>query len=209
MGWPDENDRVKTFYPTSVLITGFDIIFFWVARMIMMGLEFLEDVPFKEVYVHGLVKDAHGNKMSKSKGNIIDPIDLIDGIDIDSLLIKRSSDLMQPEMAEKIRKNTKKEYPNGIEAYGTDALRFTFSSLATSNRDINFDLKKLEGNRNFCNKIWNAARYIKLLKDEYKVTSVKNPEYDDTDVWIYKRLNNLITSLRTNYEKYRLFFRDR
>ena len=206
LGWPDENDRVKTFYPTSVLITGFDIIFFWVARMIMMGLEFLEDVPFKEVYVHGLVKDAHGNKMSKSKGNIIDPIDLIDGIDIDSLLIKRSSDLMQPEMAEKIRKNTKKEYPNGIEAYGTDALRFTFSSLATSNRDINFDLKKLEGNRNFCNKIWNAARYIKLLKDEYKVTSVKNPEYDDTDVWIYKRLNNLITSLRTNYEKYRFDF---
>ena len=202
LGWPDETERVKTFYPTSTLITGFDIIFFWVARMIMMGLEFLNDVPFKEIYVHGLVRDASGNKMSKSKGNIIDPIDLIDGITLDKLIEKRSSDLMQPEMEEKIIKNTKKEYPNGIGSYGTDALRFTFASLAGAGRDINFDLKRVEGYRNFCNKLWNAARFIEMQKQE-EIKNSEDPVFTDIDKWIYKRLDNSIEETKKNYAIYR------
>ena len=201
LGWPNENERVETFYPTSVLITGFDIIFFWVARMIMMGKKFVGEIPFKEIYVHGLVRDSSGNKMSKSKGNIIDPIDLIDGIKLEDLINKRASDLMQPEMTEKITRNTKKEYPDGIGSYGTDALRFTFASLASNSRDINFNLKRVEGYRNFCNKIWNAARFVKIqgnveLSKDHKILK-------DEDIWIRKKLADIIEDTKSNYKNYR------
>jgi len=202
LGWPKETQRVKTFYPTSVLITGFDIIFFWVARMIMMGKKFVGEVPFKEIYVHGLVKDSSGNKMSKSKGNIIDPIDLIDGIKLENLIEKRASDLMQPEMAEKIKKNTKKEYPSGIDSYGTDALRFTFASLASNGRDINFNLKRVEGYRNFCNKLWNAARFVKM-QGSSSFESVDINQFQDEDLWIRNKLGELIDSTKSSYKNYR------
>ena len=201
LGWPKKTKRLKKFHPTSVLVTGFDIIFFWVARMIMITNKFLNEVPFKEVYVHGLVRDAEGQKMSKSKGNIIDPLDIIDGIELKELIKKRTSGLMNPNQEAKIIANTKDEFPNGIASYGTDAMRFTFCSLASGSRDINFDIKRLEGYRNFCNKLWNASRFIKIQCQGFNndgVTS-KNAE----DLWINSELNKTIEDFSKHIESYR------
>ncbi|TVO78676.1 valine--tRNA ligase [Sedimenticola selenatireducens] len=204
LGWPENTDRVKTFYPTSVLVTGFDIIFFWVARMIMMGLKFMDDVPFKEVYVHGLVRDSHGDKMSKSKGNVLDPIDLIDGIELEALVAKRTSGMMQPQLAKKIEKATRKEFPDGIPSFGTDALRFTFASQATTGRDIKFDMGRIEGYRNFCNKLWNAARYVLMnTEDQDCGQSGGELEFSQADRWILARLQATISTVTDASESYR------
>jgi valyl-tRNA synthetase len=202
LGWPEKTDALKRFYPTSVLVTGFDIIFFWVARMIMMGMKFMDDVPFRTVYIHGLIRDGHGQKMSKSKGNVLDPIDLIEGIELEPLVIKRSSGLMQPQMAPAIEMATRQEFPNGIPAFGTDALRFTFATLATTGRDIRFDLGRIEGNRNFCNKLWNAARYVLMQTEGEAVSPSSNP--DIIDQWILSRMNRVIRDVEEHLSGYRL-----
>ncbi len=201
LGWPDQTPELERYYPTSVLVTGFDIIFFWVARMIMMGLEFMGDVPFREVYIHGLVRDAHGQKMSKSKGNVLDPIDLIDGIDLESLVQKRTTGLMQPQMAAKIEKQTRAEFPEGIPAFGTDALRFTFAALASTGRDINFDLGRIQGYRNFCNKIWNAARYVFMNLKGADLAGERR--YTLADRWIRTRLDETVETVRAALDGYR------
>ncbi len=204
-GWPDDTSDLKTFYPGSVLVTGFDIIFFWVARMIMMGLKFAGDVPFREVYIHGLIRDQEGQKMSKSKGNVLDPLDLIDGVDLDTLLDKRTAGLMQPQLKPQIEAATRKQFPNGIPEFGTDALRFTFAALASTGRDIRFDLNRIEGYRNFCNKIWNAARYV-LMNQTPDAPSAPIAPADQNlcDRWIRSRLNQTIVDTRKHLESYRL-----
>ncbi|MCK7459316.1 valine--tRNA ligase [Idiomarina aminovorans] len=210
LGWPKNTDDLKTFHPTDVLVTGFDIIFFWVARMIMMTMHFMKDdegqpqVPFKKVYVTGLIRDEEGQKMSKSKGNVLDPLDMIDGISADELVAKRTANLMQPKMREKIEKRTRNEFPEGITAHGTDALRFTLTALASTGRDINWDMKRLEGYRNFCNKLWNASRYVLMNTEEYDC----GLENDDmtlslADEWIIARFNSTVKDFRQALDSYR------
>jgi valyl-tRNA synthetase len=208
LGWPETTPELGKFYPTSVLVTGFDIIFFWVARMIMMGLKFMGDVPFKHVYITGLIRDEHGEKMSKAKGNIIDPIDLIDGISLADLVAKRTSGLMQPHMKDKIEKATRKQFPDGIAAFGTDALRFTFASLAGPSRDINFDLGRVGGYRNFCNKLWNGARFVLMTVegDAGNGDLVGEAELSVADRWIVSRFAATLTQVNTALEDYRFDF---
>ena len=215
LNFDDYSQALKTFHPTSVLVTGFDIIFFWVARMMMMTMYFIKDkdgnpqVPFKTVYVHGLVRDGQGQKMSKSKGNVLDPIDLIDGIDLETLVAKRTTGLMNPKDAQKIEKATRKEFADGIPAFGTDALRFTFTSLASTGRDINFDLKRIEGNRNFCNKIWNATRFVLMNcvdKDgnALNIDKTANTElWELPEQWIMSRLNSTVKAIHEHMSQYR------
>ncbi|MBI4357287.1 MAG: valine--tRNA ligase [Gammaproteobacteria bacterium] len=199
LGWPKATEDMKTFYPTHVLVTGFDIIFFWVARMIMMGLKFTGQVPFKEVYIHGLVRDHEGHKMSKSKGNVLDPIDLIDGIDCEALVIKNTAHLMRPQDAEKIASRTRQQFPNGLPAFGADALRFAFCALAATGRDIRFDLSRIEGYRNFCNKLWNATRYVLMHQSD---SQEENPSHV-VNRWIQSRLGETIHQIRSAFETYR------
>ena len=202
LGWPEKNDDLSEFHPASVLVTGFDIIFFWVARMIMMSLHFMEEVPFHTVYVHGLVRDGEGQKMSKSKGNVLDPIDLIDGIELEALIQKRTSNLMQPQLAAKIEKATRKQFPDGITGYGTDALRYTFYSLASTGRDIKFDIGRMEGYRNFCNKIWNASRYVLSHTDSHNLNE-GDAALSLADRWIQSRLETTLIAVEEAYDNYR------
>jgi valyl-tRNA synthetase len=203
LNWPEQNADLARFYPGNVLVTGFDIIFFWVARMIMFGLKFMGDVPFREVYVHGLVRDGEGQKMSKSKGNVIDPLDIVDGITLDALLKKRTTGLMQPHLAPGIEKATRKQFPNGIEPHGTDALRFTFAALATQSRDIRFELGRVAGYRNFCNKLWNAARFVLMMTTDKPVAPVGTVSASVVDRWILSRLREAITTTDEAFANYR------
>ncbi|QDD91521.1 valine--tRNA ligase [Pseudomonas oryzihabitans] len=204
LGWPEQTEALKTFHPTDVLVTGFDIIFFWVARMIMLSTHLTGQIPFKTVYVHGLVRDGQGQKMSKSKGNVLDPLDIVDGIDLDTLLQKRTSGLMQPKLAEKIAKQTRAEFPDGIASYGTDALRFTFCSLATTGRDIKFDMGRVEGYRNFCNKLWNAANFV-MENVEGQDTGVNDEpvELSSVDRWIISQLQRTEAEVTRQLDAFR------
>ena len=201
LGWPEETPELARFLPTNTLITGHDIIFFWVARMIMMTLHFTGKIPFQTVYIHGLIKDAEGQKMSKTKGNGLDPLDFIDGIDLDSLVAKRTSNLTQPKMAARIEKQTRKDFPEGIAAYGTDALRFTFAALATTGRDVRFDTNRIEGYRNFCNKLWNASKFVLMNTEELDLTIEPTP--GAVDQWVVSKCHRMITDARYALETYR------
>ncbi|RVU31994.1 valine--tRNA ligase [Rheinheimera riviphila] len=215
LGWPENTEDLKTFHPTDVLVTGFDIIFFWVARMIMMTMHFVKDengkpqVPFKTVYVTGLIRDENGDKMSKSKGNVIDPLDMIDGISLDDLLAKRTSNMMQPQLAEKIGNQTKKQFPEGIDACGTDALRFTLAALASTGRDINWDMKRLDGYRNFCNKLWNASRYVTMMTEGKDCgvaatgESTGEMKLSLADHWILSQYQQTVAQFRQYLDSYR------
>lgn len=210
LGWPENTEALKTFHPTNVLVSGFDIIFFWIARMIMMTMHFIKDedgkpqVPFNTVYMTGLIRDEEGQKMSKSKGNVLDPLDMIDGISLENLLEKRTGNMMQPQMAEKIAKRTRKEFPEGIEAHGTDALRFTLAALASTGRDINWDMKRLSGYRNFCNKLWNASRFV-LMNTEEQDCGYQGGEmtFSLADRWILAEFNNTVKAYREALDNYR------
>ena len=209
LGWPDNTEELKTFHPTSCLVTGFDIIFFWVARMIMMTMHFMKNedgtpqVPFKTVYVTGLIRDEEGKKMSKSKGNVLDPLDMIDGIGIDELVGKRTANMMQPQMAEKIAKRTRKQFPEGIASHGTDALRFTLCALASNGRDINWDMKRLDGYRNFCNKIWNASRFVLMNVGSMQLTKPNKADLSLADRFIMSKLSKTIKDVCTIIQSYR------
>lgn len=204
LGWPQQTDYLKTFHPTDVLVTGFDIIFFWVARMIMLSTHLTGQIPFKTVYVHGLVRDGQGQKMSKSKGNVLDPLDIVDGIDLESLVAKRTSGMMQPKLAEKIAKQTRAEFPDGIAAYGTDALRFTNLALASTGRDIKFDMGRVEGYRNFCNKLWNAANFVIENTDD-KDTGINGEpvELSPVDRWIISALQRTEADVTRHLDAFR------
>lgn len=204
LGWPEQTDFLKTFHPTDVLVTGFDIIFFWVARMIMLSTHLTGQIPFKTVYVHGLVRDGQGQKMSKSKGNVLDPLDIVDGITLDELLEKRTSGMMQPKLAEKIAKQTRAEFPEGIASYGTDALRFTFCSLATTGRDVKFDMGRVEGYRNFCNKLWNAANFV-IENTDGQDTGVNGEEVElsSVDRWIISQLQRTEAEVTRQLDAFR------
>ncbi|MGO2161809.1 MAG: valine--tRNA ligase [Vibrio toranzoniae] len=215
-GWPEDTEALKTFHPSEVLVSGFDIIFFWVARMIMMTMHFVKDedgkaqVPFKTVYMTGLIRDENGDKMSKSKGNVLDPIDMIDGIGLEELVEKRCGNMMQPKLAAKIEKNTRKTFENGIEPYGTDALRFTLAAMASTGRDINWDMKRLEGYRNFCNKLWNASRYVLMNTEEHdcgmslSVEDRANMEFSLADKWIESQFEVAAKEFNAHLDNYRL-----
>ena len=204
MGWPKQTPELETFVPSSVLVTGFDIIFFWVARMVMMTKKFTGKIPFKEIYITGLIRDENGDKMSKSKGNVLDPIDLIDGIDLESLVKKRTSGMMQPKAATKIEKATRKQFANGIDAYGTDALRFTFTAMASTSRDINFDMNRVEGYRNFCNKIWNATRFVLMNTEEFDTGNKGGTlELSVFDKWIWSQFQDTLLSVEQSIAQYR------
>lgn len=204
MGWPKQTPELETFVPSSVLVTGFDIIFFWVARMIMMTKKFTGKIPFKEIYITGLIRDEQGNKMSKSKGNVLDPIDLIDGISADALVEKRTFGMMNPRDAEKITKRTNKQFPDGIESYGTDALRFTFVAMASTSRDINFDMGRVEGYRNFCNKLWNASRFVLMnTEDQDSGIDGNDLELSLADKWIWARFQQTLIEYENAIKDYR------